>query len=145
MSRLRKIPHLEGWIFENLTVIKEVEKGKYGEFRYLCKCICGNEKIIVARSLIIGSTRSCGCILDLNIRMVRGWNYKDLTGMKFGRLICIERVFCHSAKRGCYWKCLCECGKEKEVRSQNLTSGRIKSCGCLSKKRPKEIRELKTK
>ena len=30
------------------------------------------------------------------------------------------------------WKCLCDCGKEHIVRGSNLTTGRTKSCGCLT-------------
>ena len=29
------------------------------------------------------------------------------------------------------WKCRCECGKETEVDTGGLTSGKTKSCGCL--------------
>jgi hypothetical protein len=132
MSRKRTIPDQTGRIYENLTVIEETERGKYGEIRCLCKCICGNEKTIAANSLIKGFTRSCGCILDLSIRMARGWNYEDLTGRRFGRLLCVEKVFLNPAKRGCYWRCLCDCGKEKEIVSHRLRHGKTKSCGCLA-------------
>lgn len=30
------------------------------------------------------------------------------------------------------WKCLCDCGKEKDVPSHNLIIGKTKSCGCLN-------------
>lgn len=29
---------------------------------YLCKCDCGNEKIVLGSSLKLGKTRSCGCL-----------------------------------------------------------------------------------
>ena len=38
---------LVGKTFGRLTVIKEVERNNRGERCFLCKCNCGNEKIIV--------------------------------------------------------------------------------------------------
>lgn len=54
--------------------------------------------------------------------------YKDLKNKKFGKLTAIEYVF--SNKRGAVWKCICECGKEKNISRSFLTSGSTKSCGC---------------
>lgn len=42
-------------------------------------------------------------------------------------------------KKGIYWKCICYCGKIKIVRSDHLTGGKIKSCGCLSGEYRKEL------
>ncbi len=53
----------------------------------------------------------------------------DLTGQRFGRLTAIERA--ENNKRGqARWKCACDCGSEKVVNSDDLRSGRTKSCGC---------------
>ena len=30
-----------------------------------------------------------------------------------------------------YWLCKCQCGTVKTVRSDHLTSGKTRSCGCL--------------
>jgi len=32
-----------------------------------------------------------------------------------------------------YWNCVCECGKKTITRSDSLTSGNTRSCGCLKK------------
>jgi len=54
----------------------------------------------------------------------------DLTGQRFGRLVALE--FSHANKRRrTYWKCLCDCGGLKVIRSDCLLSGNNKSCGCL--------------
>lgn len=56
--------------------------------------------------------------------------FKDRTNDKYGRLTVIS----HAGKdrRGKHlWLCLCECGKEKVVVSDNLSSGKSNSCGCL--------------
>lgn len=52
----------------------------------------------------------------------------NLTGRRFGRLTAIERVA--SPKAQAQWRCVCDCGKETVVRSQDLRNGHTKSCGC---------------
>lgn len=59
--------------------------------------------------------------------------FKDLTGQKFERLTVLERVENIGTKTA--WKCLCDCGNIKIVTGNNLTQGRIKSCGCLKKEK----------
>lgn len=56
---------------------------------------------------------------------------KDLTGMKFGRWEVIEYVGRINKKT--YWRCKCSCksGTIKNVRSDQLQSGKSTSCGCL--------------
>lgn len=53
----------------------------------------------------------------------------DLVGVRFGRLVVLERA----ANDRIYpvWVCKCDCGSVKEVRSIYLRSGGVKSCGCL--------------
>lgn len=53
----------------------------------------------------------------------------NLIGQKFGRLTVIEQA--PSRKGKTYWKCLCDCGKYKEVQTRHLRNGKIRSCGCL--------------
>lgn len=52
----------------------------------------------------------------------------NLAGRRFGRLTAIERVA--SPKAQAQWRCVCDCGKETVVRSQDLRNGHTKSCGC---------------
>lgn len=54
----------------------------------------------------------------------------DLTGQKFGRLIVLER-YGSNKKNVALWKCQCDCGNVKIVRSDMLRNGHTKSCGCL--------------
>lgn len=60
-------------------------------------------------------------------------NFKDLTGVKFGRLTVLGRS--DNQPKGGYaiWVCKCDCGNISAVRSYFLTSGHTKSCGCLKK------------
>ena len=54
----------------------------------------------------------------------------DITGQKFGRMTVIE-ISHRNGKGRVFWKCLCDCGKEKAVSSWHLRLGGTKSCGCL--------------
>lgn len=60
----------------------------------------------------------------------------DLTGEKFGRLHVLREV--HSSKSGRHWYCLCSCGERSIVATNNLTSGGVKSCGCLRRDTARE-------
>lgn len=57
--------------------------------------------------------------------------YEDLFGQKFGRLVpyAVERG---SGSR-VFLRCKCGCGNETVVRSDHMTSGASRSCGCLQK------------
>lgn len=54
---------------------------------------------------------------------------KNLLNQRFFRLLVIEKL--PSKKGRALWKCLCDCGKEKEVLSKHLLSKSVKSCGCF--------------
>ena len=59
--------------------------------------------------------------------------FLDLTGQRFGKLTVIKfskDVQSGNRKRK-YWLCQCDCGNLKEVRTDGLTRGTTKSCGCL--------------
>lgn len=55
----------------------------------------------------------------------------DLTGQKFGRLTVIKKVGIDKYGKS-IWLCKCDCGNEKEVKSDNLRRGVTKSCGCYN-------------
>lgn len=58
----------------------------------------------------------------------------DLTGRKFGKLTVIEKT--EKTKNGSIlWKCKCDCGGAICASTRDLNKGRIKSCGCLRRKR----------
>lgn len=63
--------------------------------------------------------------------------YKDLTGQKFNKLTVLGEDF--TDKKHCiHWLCQCDCGRTTSVRTDQLTSGRAKSCGCLAIEKAKE-------
>lgn len=64
------------------------------------------------------------------------YNFKDLTGQRFGELVVLERVqdkITNSGKRVTQWLCRCSCGKETVATTQRLTTGHTTSCGCKTK------------
>lgn len=54
--------------------------------------------------------------------------FKDLTGKRFGSLTVVERVGSHPTQ-GAVWRCLCDCGRERYARSNELNrSHKCRSC-----------------
>lgn len=97
---------------------------------YLCKCDCGNEKWIRADGLTKkNKTSSCGCLAEKT-----KFKAKDLSGKRFGRLVALEPTEERDkSSETVIWRCKCDCGNTKNISSYLLTSGRVRSCGCLQK------------
>lgn len=55
-------------------------------------------------------------------------NRKDLTGLRFGKLV--VKSFVEYRSNHSQWLCQCDCGNESIVRRDNLVTGRTESCGC---------------
>lgn len=55
--------------------------------------------------------------------------YINMTGQRFGRLVCNKPG--KSCKSGRYWICTCDCGKQTEALRGNLINGNVSSCGCF--------------
>lgn len=58
--RITKIS--EGMRIGYLTVLRPNGKDRSGHILYLCRCICGKEKNILASNLKSGGIKSCGCM-----------------------------------------------------------------------------------
>lgn len=103
----------------------------YRLFQYACTCACGTKRIVTATSLTSGASQSCGC---LHKEVVSERHLKNLTGRVFGDLTVQYRAETHWSRTGhrmkSMWHCVCACGSELDVSSENLLSGRIDSCGC---------------
>lgn len=63
-------------------------------------------------------------------------SFENLSGRRFGRL----KVLSIEEKRGnyYYYRCKCDCGKEKITRGTALKAGSVKSCGCLQKEKARK-------
>lgn len=53
--------YIIGKKFNRLTVLKKCDSINKASM-FLCRCDCGNERIIAGSSLITGNTKSCGCL-----------------------------------------------------------------------------------
>ncbi len=47
--------------YGRLTVIAQAERSADNRVRFLCRCDCGNERVVIAKHLKSGNTKSCGC------------------------------------------------------------------------------------
>jgi hypothetical protein len=66
---------------------------------------------------------------------------KDLTGKRFGKLLVIKRA--ENINGRVAWTCLCDCGREHVVRTGDLTTGHIQSCGKCNYKYENNLYEFK--
>lgn len=53
---------------------------------------------------------------------------KDLTGVRFGKLTVVSLE--KRVNNKTYWKCICDCGGSRIVRSDHLNNGDVTDCGC---------------
>lgn len=59
---------------------------------------------------------------------MRAFNFKDISGERFGTLTAIS--FVPGGKGSSKWLCRCECGNQTVIFGSLLRSGKQKSCGC---------------
>lgn len=52
---------LRGRQFGELVVISRGPQDRHKRYMWLCRCSCGNEKLVHGRHLTSGATRTCGC------------------------------------------------------------------------------------
>lgn len=102
---LAKSLNLEGKRFGRLTAVSlaPYESGTEESARWKCLCDCGNEAIIVAKNLISGNTRSCGCLLP-DILNERNKSNAVHNG-SYDRLYCVWQGMknrCYSVKNHAY-------------------------------------------
>ena len=109
----------------HLTVIEPT--GRHdgnGRAIWRCDCDCGNTIYLDSRALKRTKRRDCGCNI-LNSPFV-----KDLTGQRFGKLVCLYPTGDKDSSGGLIWHCRCDCGNESNFSAHLLKSGRTRTCGC---------------
>lgn len=127
---------LVGEKFGKLTVVGlDEEKSQNGKLIWRCVCECGNNLSISGSNLKSGHTKTCGC----SKRNRHARNFRDLTGMRFGRLTVLRESEIESRK--IYWECVCDCGNNAVILGDSLKQGHARSCGCLAE----EIKKNKSK
>ena len=118
------IKDLSGKRFGKLTVISYAYAKNTNTY-WLCKCDCGNEKIMLSSS--IQKAKGCG--------KCREYEFEDLSGRKYGRLTVLNRS--EQKSKRIYFDCICDCGNKITVRASDLKNGTAKSCGCIKKEKYK--------
>jgi hypothetical protein len=67
----------------------------------------------------------------------------DLTGKRFGKLVVLSADKT-TVDGTLFWKCLCDCGKEKSINGGSLRYGKTHSCGCLEDENRQQLIEART-
>lgn len=121
-----------GYTVGKMTVVCATEQRKSGYTVWNCSCACGGEQLLDTRTLQRGTVRDCGCETHVDP------GQKDLTGRRFGRLVCLEPMRGRTETGGLIWRCRCACGQECAAPARQLVTGNKKSCGCLGHPPQKE-------
>ena len=109
---------------------KDIKDNRYGSLiatdylgssMWLCKCDCGNDRIVRIGDLESGKVVDCGrCSTTIAA-------HEDLRERTFVHLTVVDYI--GNSK----WLCKCDCGNISIVRGSDLKSGRVVSCGHVSK------------
>lgn len=125
---------LIGKRFGRLTVIKLAGIGVRSDGQkyrtWLCKCDCGNEKVVRTSYLTCGETKSCGCLHSDVVK-----NHYE--GKKFGNLTVIKESG-RDNQGNVIYLCKCDCGNEFETSGAYLRRGYSTSCGCKTSEKLSE-------
>ena len=122
-----------GFKIGTLTVESDSGERKNGAAVWLCRCECGNTIKLDTRCLKRGTVTNCGCRKDLPSRAY------DLTGKRFGSLVCLRPELSLPRKHGIQWECKCDCGNVCYAYTANLVDGTRTSCGCKKGSRPRVL------
>jgi len=124
---------LTGQQFGRLTVMREYgnDGTKHKRVLWMCKCVCGNESVVLSSKLTFGHTKSRGCYRYDKMRESCKIN---ILGMRFGKLLVIKEYPSYVCGRVA-WVCKCDCGNTTTVIGKNLRNGNTASCGCYGKQR----------
>jgi hypothetical protein len=114
---------LIGQKFGRLKIVAlEPGKGSSNGRLWKCLCDCGKIALVPTGRLTSGNTSSCGCLGTETL-------HPNLTGQRFGKLTVVEPMGVRDYHAR--WKCICDCGKEKIVKTGMLRDKSVRSCGCL--------------
>ena len=125
-----------GYRLGRLTVAEKTEERHQGSVVWRCRCDCGADVYLGTRAIRSGATRGCPDCWKLRP------GQRDMTGMRFGRLVCLEPTGETRNNYGSYWRCKCDCGKEIVSYTTQLLNGTRRSCGCLNTEASRERLKL---
>lgn len=115
-----------GETYGRLTILDIIIDG--GPTKAKCKCDCGNEYIGCQSDIIIGHTKSCGC---LQSEMTSLTNTKDWTGLVAISGVKFIRQHHKNSKGQWVWECQCPlCNNMFYELPAKVNNGHTTSCGC---------------
>ena len=83
LNNTKELP--PGTKFNRLTIIKLNHKDNRWRRHYLCKCDCGNEKVVQGSLMVSGNTKSCGCLVKEMGQSKRiSKNHSEITAIILG-------------------------------------------------------------
>lgn len=130
---------------DKTLMLERTFKEKSGPWQGKFKCShCGQIFETRIKSVVRGNTRSCGCLQKRNAQQLGYKRFKDLTGKRFGLLVCLKSTDKKTEGGNYIWLCKCDCGNFKEVSNSDLVSGQVSSCGCLHSKGEAKIKSILT-
>jgi predicted SprT family Zn-dependent metalloprotease len=108
-----------GVTYGQLTGVRRLHSHKHGGAVWEWRCSCGNVKVVPAKEVRRGDTRSCGCASGL----------ENHAGATYGRLTGVKRA----PNRGgnTMWEWRCSCGQSVITQARLVKEGKTRSCGCL--------------
>ena len=126
-----------GQKYGRLTVVGFHDKTKASKRRYLCRCECGTETVVVGSNLRSGNAQSCGCLHREKAAASATASAKVpiVAGARFGMLTIVEKANASGRAR---WTCRCDCGTVIATEAASLRNGRTSSCGCLRREVARE-------
>lgn len=110
-----------GQKFNMLTILEEL-----GGNKVLCRCDCGNVKILTKSTIINGGTKSCGCLRGKILTSRKSTKEKMIVsyvGKKYNSLTIIKEIGDGRVIAKC------DCGNTIEAKKYNIILGQKKYCG----------------
>ena len=92
--------NLVGKRFGRLEVLKRVENTKRKLTYWLCKCDCGNTKVIRGTHLVAGKIKSCGCISIEKVK--KRQTTHNLSKTRLYHIYLGIKARCYNPKNECY-------------------------------------------
>jgi hypothetical protein len=62
MRQANNVINRDGEVYNNWTLIQYSHTDKHKKRNYLCRCMCGFESIRNPRKILMGVSKSCGCL-----------------------------------------------------------------------------------
>ena len=130
---------LNGMQFGELTVIRKMECSRGGATRWLCRCSCGEDYIVLGSLLVTGRRTRCS-----GNKHQKNYAYTDITGQRFDRLVALYPSRRNDKSGSVVWRCRCDCGKELDVLYNTLVHTKQRSCGCQKKEHSQKLQTYLT-